>query len=286
MVASLRNGRNVFQNVMGHHGTAIEMAYFKARKVEVRERGYNVLEYRGYPDYIPDVKLPFEVHEGFLKESKDQVFMSTEKSFEKKYALKPTLAITLMPIFNHVNKSLYQTDCTAGKERFAIKHYKNVVYMMREEHYFIGSYLCFPESYISSFFGLLYSRFSMETASCTSRKQVTSFSSRETDPFLKFFKIIVTIWFTLELGFSTSQRVMRKPLNGFPMDSKICLSKDRDRKRRMVVIIEMKLITITIISILIALGYIEHAGAAFFSSASDLVAHVRDPATASRDGFC
>lgn len=44
MVRTFREDPKAFRNVVERHGTALQMGHFKVREVEVRSRGYTILE--------------------------------------------------------------------------------------------------------------------------------------------------------------------------------------------------------------------------------------------------
>lgn len=61
MVASFRDVAKWFPLVVQYHGAAVFTGYLKAREVEVRERGYTILDDVADPlnqKFVEDVSLP------------------------------------------------------------------------------------------------------------------------------------------------------------------------------------------------------------------------------------
>lgn len=77
MVKSFRNDPTAFQRVVQCNGTALAMAYFKAREVEMCERGYRILEDVGDPikkKYLGVVDLPIQELDSFPKKTMESFF--------------------------------------------------------------------------------------------------------------------------------------------------------------------------------------------------------------------
>lgn len=72
------------------------MEYFKALEVRLSERGYNISEDFAYPtnyEYLQGVKLPFEVIDGYLTETKHQVLREMEKNLKIRMCWNPQLQV-------------------------------------------------------------------------------------------------------------------------------------------------------------------------------------------------
>lgn len=96
---------NVFHTVVQHQGTALAMAHFKAREVEMRERGYAILEDMADPTnatYIGNAKLPFELPGTLPAETIYQFFITVEGSLNRQDVLRSTTKESdWWPIFNY-----------------------------------------------------------------------------------------------------------------------------------------------------------------------------------------
>ena len=98
------------------------MSYFKARQIEVHDRGYTILEGFGDPtnrDHLGDVELPFNRPENVPQQTKAQLFEKVDSTFDAEEALECEDGANWRPIFNHAVEEEDEADRQRNVARFS-----------------------------------------------------------------------------------------------------------------------------------------------------------------------
>ena len=129
-----RIDNTVFKTDVENQGGTIAMSYFQKKAVEVRERGYTILEDFGDPTstaVLRNVTLHTTMPASIPTQSNRDLFEAVENTFDAKEALKGLPNAIWYGIFNHADGALDEADKRKGIARYSTSWEFNMSYLLK-----------------------------------------------------------------------------------------------------------------------------------------------------------
>lgn len=268
LIRCCRQDPVAFRAVVQQNQTALSIAFFKAKLVDVKERGFTVLD--GFagpinPSFFNEIEFPFNTPEnmGELQgRTQDHFFQGVYATLDRRAALRPNAEIDWKTILNYAVVEQDEADRAKGIAGFSTTYKFNVTTLMKT---LMGRYMYFYDIYLGQLCSLvgLHSllqqrlfisksggRFLVTGENCLAQCGHNDFDHRQpTGP--GFFTIATgsgpcTLWVA--------------------GGSHLYVDYDDEAKRIMADVLEMGLIKIPAHSVFIGHGYLQHAGTAWSGS--------------------
>ena len=153
----MRHNSEVFDVVVRHFNSTLPMTFYKTRHVEVRDRGYTILE--GFADplneqIIGSRNYPFPNCSDFQRTRMSDLFNAVFQTFNLHDALNPDETSNWHPIFNHATH-LDDADRARNIARFSCSRNLTMQYMMQQDNVWMANCLSYLDVYIGTICCLL-----------------------------------------------------------------------------------------------------------------------------------